>query len=183
MSFGTHPQLNPFTPEWFAQVIGAAASSAATAAAQAVAGSQRQAPPANPAAPRRRGASTTGKCRIFGRTVLNTGFVFSTLIWLTSTPLRSTLLMPFFPSLHRLHGLQFTQSFGPQVGIRTPRHGRLSYFILAVLRGRMPGSCVRRGQWATGFPLSSWTTRWGFYLTSRPTLRSSCWTRFLPMLV
>ena len=47
------PQLNPFTPEWFAQVIGAAASSAATAAAQAVAGSQRQAPPANPAAPRR----------------------------------------------------------------------------------------------------------------------------------
>ena len=46
---GSHPQLNPFTPEWFAQVIGAAA----TAAATAVAGSHRQAPPPNPGAPRR----------------------------------------------------------------------------------------------------------------------------------
>ena len=53
-SSSTHPQLNPFTPEWFAQIIGAAA----TAAATAVANSPRQQavpPPApsNPAAPRR----------------------------------------------------------------------------------------------------------------------------------
>ena len=32
---GTHPPLNPFTPEWFAQIIGAAASAAATAAISA----------------------------------------------------------------------------------------------------------------------------------------------------
>ena len=50
---GTHPQLNPFTPEWFAQLVGAAANAAATAAATAVAGNQRPAPPHNPAAPRR----------------------------------------------------------------------------------------------------------------------------------
>ena len=52
---GSHPnpQLNPFTPEWFAQLVGAAANAAATAAATAVAGSQRPAPPPNPAAPRR----------------------------------------------------------------------------------------------------------------------------------
>ena len=34
-------QLNPFTPEWFAQIIGAAANAAATAAATAVAGAPR----------------------------------------------------------------------------------------------------------------------------------------------
>ena len=44
------PGLNPFTPEWFAQIIGAAA----TAAATAVASSSRTPPPVvNPAAPRR----------------------------------------------------------------------------------------------------------------------------------
>ena len=52
------PGLNPFTPEWFAQLVGAAASSAASAAASAVASSVRQsAPPPtpslNPTAPRR----------------------------------------------------------------------------------------------------------------------------------
>ena len=51
------PQLNPFTPEWFTQVIGAAASAAATAAATAaVAGAARVAAPApaiNPSVPRR----------------------------------------------------------------------------------------------------------------------------------
>ena len=41
------PGLNPFTPEWFAQMIGAAASSAATAAATAVAQSSRS-PAASP---------------------------------------------------------------------------------------------------------------------------------------
>ena len=30
-----NPQLNPFTPEWFAQIIGAEASAAATAAVRA----------------------------------------------------------------------------------------------------------------------------------------------------
>ena len=48
--------LNPFTPEWFAQMIGAAASAAATAAAKAVvnAPNPTPAPPATPAsAPRR----------------------------------------------------------------------------------------------------------------------------------
>ena len=46
-----HPGLNPFTPEWFAQVIGAAA----TAAATAVANSPRQSnsPTPNPVGPRR----------------------------------------------------------------------------------------------------------------------------------
>ena len=40
---GTLPSgLNPFTPEWFAQLVGAAASSAASAAASAVASSVRQ---------------------------------------------------------------------------------------------------------------------------------------------
>ena len=34
------PQLNPFTPEWFAQLVGAAANAAATAAATAVATSR-----------------------------------------------------------------------------------------------------------------------------------------------
>ena len=33
---GDLPQLNPFTPEWFAQLVGAAASAAASAAVQAV---------------------------------------------------------------------------------------------------------------------------------------------------
>ena len=53
------PGLNPFTPEWFAQVIGAAASSAASAAASAVKSSVRQSaqpqppPSLNPTAPRR----------------------------------------------------------------------------------------------------------------------------------
>ena len=37
----SHPQLNPFTPEWFAQMI----TAAATAAATAVAGSTRPPPP------------------------------------------------------------------------------------------------------------------------------------------
>ena len=53
------PQLNPFTPEWFSQIIGAAASAATTAAATAaVAGAARlpaavPAPVPNPSAPRR----------------------------------------------------------------------------------------------------------------------------------
>ena len=51
------PQLNPFTPEWFTQVIGAAASAAATAAATAdVAGAARLPAPnpiPNPLVPRR----------------------------------------------------------------------------------------------------------------------------------
>ena len=48
-----HPPLNPFTPEWFAQIINAAATTAATAAATAVASSSRPAPVSNAAAPRR----------------------------------------------------------------------------------------------------------------------------------
>ena len=49
------PQLNPFTPEWFAQIIGAAASAAATAAtaASTAAASRPSATPANPTVPRR----------------------------------------------------------------------------------------------------------------------------------
>ena len=52
------PGLNPFTPEWFAQIINAAATTAATAAATAVAGgrpptTQTSPAPQNPAAPRR----------------------------------------------------------------------------------------------------------------------------------
>ena len=43
---GNHPPINPFTPEWFAQIIGAAA----TAAATAVANTPRPATP-SPAAP------------------------------------------------------------------------------------------------------------------------------------
>ena len=46
---GAPPGLNPFTPEWFAQVIGAAA----TAAATAVAGAPRPSAPANSSTPRR----------------------------------------------------------------------------------------------------------------------------------
>ena len=46
---GNHAQPNPFTPEWFAQVIGAAA----TAAATAVASSSRRQAPADPSLPRR----------------------------------------------------------------------------------------------------------------------------------
>ena len=51
----SHPQLNPFTPEWFAQLVGAAASAAASAAAKAaVEGSKRApAPQPDPAVPRR----------------------------------------------------------------------------------------------------------------------------------
>ena len=45
----SNPQLNPFTPEWFAKIIGAAASSAATAAVAAA--TRAQAPPPPPAAP------------------------------------------------------------------------------------------------------------------------------------
>ena len=48
---GALPQLNPFTPEWFAQLVGAAATAAATAVATA----NQKAPapaPLNPAAPR-----------------------------------------------------------------------------------------------------------------------------------
>ena len=48
-----HPPLNPFTPEWFAQIINAAATTAATAAATAVASSSRPAAAPNAAAPRR----------------------------------------------------------------------------------------------------------------------------------
>ena len=53
---GSYSQLNPFTPEWFAQVLGAATTAAATAAATAVAGSRPvQSPPSTPSssAPRR----------------------------------------------------------------------------------------------------------------------------------
>ena len=46
------PGLNPFTPEWFAQVIGAAATAAATAVANS-ARPPTPAPSPNPAAPRR----------------------------------------------------------------------------------------------------------------------------------
>ena len=49
-------QLNPFTPEWFAQIIGAATKAAATAAATAVAAAPRHAAAtgtSNPAVPRR----------------------------------------------------------------------------------------------------------------------------------
>ena len=49
---GSIPQgLNPFTPEWFAQLVGAAASSAASAAASAVASSVRQSNQVPAAAP------------------------------------------------------------------------------------------------------------------------------------
>ena len=45
--------LNPFTPEWFAQVIGAAATAAVTAMAQAPPRALPAVPNVNPAAPRR----------------------------------------------------------------------------------------------------------------------------------
>ena len=47
-----HPLLNPFTPEWFAQVIGAAASAAATAVANTSRAPVAAASP-NPHVPRR----------------------------------------------------------------------------------------------------------------------------------
>ena len=47
-----HPPLNPFTPEWFAQVIGAAASAAATAVANTSRAPVAAASP-NPHVPRR----------------------------------------------------------------------------------------------------------------------------------
>ena len=48
---GDLPTLNPFTPEWFAQIIGAAATTAATAAASAVANAPRPTAPSATAAP------------------------------------------------------------------------------------------------------------------------------------
>ena len=55
---GQHPQLNPFTLEWFAQVIGAAASAAATAAVKAATSTSKLSSDTSPAstpfsAPRR----------------------------------------------------------------------------------------------------------------------------------
>ena len=44
------PQLNPFTPEWFAQLVGTAASAAASAAVQAMASSTPSRPAPAPAA-------------------------------------------------------------------------------------------------------------------------------------
>ena len=47
---GDNPQLNPFTPEWFAQIIGAAATAAATAVATS---SRSPSSSSTPTAPRR----------------------------------------------------------------------------------------------------------------------------------
>ena len=50
-NLGQPPQLNPFTPEWFAQLVGTAASAAASAAVQAMSTSSGQAPGSAAAAP------------------------------------------------------------------------------------------------------------------------------------
>ena len=47
------PPINPFTPEWFAQLVGAAATAAATAVANGANGPPRHQQPSSSAAPRR----------------------------------------------------------------------------------------------------------------------------------
>ena len=51
---GDHPQINPFTPEWFTQLIGATVTAAISANNSAPRQQQQQQPPAvDPCAPRR----------------------------------------------------------------------------------------------------------------------------------
>ena len=47
-SNSSHPQLNPFTPEWFERMIGAAATAAATAAIASSAATSPRPPPSAP---------------------------------------------------------------------------------------------------------------------------------------
>ena len=86
-----HPQLNPFTHEWFAQLVNTAASAAATAVANSA-----RAPPAptsDPTVPR---LLNDRKVPDFWEEKPEFWLTSSMLIWLTSIPVRNSALTLFY---------------------------------------------------------------------------------------